>query len=414
MPSRAHTITAVLAGMLIGSGLTLVRGVLADREAEPPPIQPLVVRSEGRLLDEIEERIRLDYVDPVELGRLERAAVDGLVASLDPHSAFLDASAYDEMRINTAGNYTGVGIEISVDDGQVTVVSPIAGSPAARAGLLAGDVIVAVDGRDLSTDPLESAIARLRGLTGSQVRLSVRRAGSDEPLEFELQRSRVHVPTVRFATLPGGYGYLSIAQFTESTPADFDEALLGLDTEIASPLLGLVLDLRGNPGGVLESSVIVADKFLDQGIIVRADGRAPDARFEMNATPGDVLDGAPLVVLVNGGSASGAEIVAGALRDHGRATLIGQRTFGKGSVQTVIPLREGQALKLTTSRYYTPSGASIHESGLEPDVVVADQRQAAGTAPSTVEPRDDATVRAALQYLRDRSLGPKLALRDRQ
>lgn len=399
--------------MLVGSGLTLVRGVLADREVEPPA-QPLVARSEARLLDEIAERIRQDYVDPVEAGRLERAAVKGLVASLDPHSAFLDASAYDEMRINTAGNYSGVGIEIAVDDGRVIVVSPIEGSPAARAGLLAGDVIIAVDGQDLSRQELDSAIARLRGLSGSRVGITVRRDGAAEPLEFDLQRSRVHVPTVRFAALPGGYGYLSVAQFTESTPADLDEALLGLDAEIAGPLLGLVLDLRGNPGGVLESSVIIADKFLDKGVIVRADGRAPDARFAMNATPGDVLNGAPLVVLVDGGSASGAEIVAGALRDHGRATLIGQRTFGKGSVQTVIPLREGQALKLTTSRYYTPSGASIHELGLEPDVVVADEQRTAVTVPAAVAPDTDATVRSALQYLRDRSLGTKLALRDRQ
>lgn len=399
--------------MLVGSGLTLVRGVLADREVEPPA-QPLVARSEARLLDEIAERIRQDYVDPVEAGRLERAAVKGLVASLDPHSAFLDASAYDEMRINTAGNYSGVGIEIVVDDGRVIVVSPIEGSPAARAGLLAGDVIIAVDGQDLSRQELDSAIARLRGLSGSRVGITVRRDGAAEPLEFDLQRSRVHVPTVRFAALPGGYGYLSVAQFTESTPADLDEALLGLDAEIAGPLLGLVLDLRGNPGGVLESSVIIADKFLDKGVIVRADGRAPDARFAMNATPGDVLNGAPLVVLVDGGSASGAEIVAGALRDHGRATLIGQRTFGKGSVQTVIPLREGQALKLTTSRYYTPSGASIHELGLEPDVVVADEQRTAVTVPAAVAPDTDATVRSALQYLRDRSLGTKLALRDRQ
>lgn len=399
--------------MLVGSGLTLVRGVFADREVEPPA-QPLVARSEARLLDEIAERIRQDYVDPVEAGRLERAAVKGLVASLDPHSAFLDASAYDEMRINTAGNYSGVGIEIAVDDGRVIVVSPIEGSPAARAGLLAGDVITAVDGQDLSTQELDSAIARLRGLSGSRVGITVRRDGTAEPLEFDLQRSRVHVPTVRFAALPGGYGYLSVAQFTESTPADLDEALLGLDAEIAGPLLGLVLDLRGNPGGVLESSVIIADKFLDKGVIVRADGRAPDARFAMNATPGDVLNGAPLVVLVDGGSASGAEIVAGALRDHGRATLIGQRTFGKGSVQTVIPLREGQALKLTTSRYYTPSGASIHELGLEPDVVVADEQRTAATVPAAVAPDTDATVRSALQYLRDRSLGTKLALRDRQ
>jgi carboxyl-terminal processing protease len=205
----------------------------------------------------------------------------------------------------------------------------------------------------------------------------------------------------------GGYGYVRITQFSDSTPADLDQALAELTVATAKPLRGLVLDLRGNPGGVLESAVGVADEFLDSGVIVRADGRTPDARFEMDATAGDALDGAPLVVLVDGGSASGSEIVAGALRDHRRATLMGERTFGKGSVQTVIPLRDGQALKLTTSKYFTPSGASIHEKGIEPDVVLANLPKAPEVPPATMT--KDSAVQAALQYLRDRSLGSQLA-----
>jgi carboxyl-terminal processing protease len=220
----------------------------------------------------------------------------------------------------------------------------------------------------------------------------------------------VHVRTVRAEVLPGGYGYARITQFSDSTPADLDDALTHLGSGQHARLRGLVLDLRGNPGGVLEAAASVADEFLESGIIVRGEGRTPESRFEIDATAGDVLRGAPLVVLIDGGSASGAEIVAGALRDHDRATLMGERTFGKGSVQTVIPLRHGQALKLTTSRYYTPSGASIHERGLEPDYVIsAAQPTAQGSVRAAAT---DPAVQAALQYLRDRGLGPQIARMD--
>jgi carboxyl-terminal processing protease len=254
----------------------------------------------------------------------------------------------------------------------------------------------------------------MRGVAGTQVRLAVGRAGEPDPLLFTLERGEVHVHTVRAAPLPGDYGYVRISQFSDSTPDDLVTALAGLiqDSPQATmhPLRGLVLDLRGNPGGVLESAVGVADAFLDAGLIVRADGRTPEARFEMSATRGDALDGQPLVVLVDGGSASGSEIVAGALRDHGRATLMGERTFGKGSVQTVIPLRDGQALKLTTSRYYTPAGTSIHERGLEPDIVIArlDEEQGPSATRPTSPTRDPAVL-TALQYLRDRGLGTHYA-----
>lgn len=406
---------AAAAGAALGFGASQAPGWLRSPSADArvasgaaPVAQP------HRLLDEVVGRIRREYVEPVPDSTFDEAAVKGVVSNLDPHSAFLDAQAYDEMRATTTGSYSGVGIEVSAEQGRVVVVTPIDGSPAARAGVRAGDVVLAVDDRPVTPERLEETIARMRGMAGTQVRLAVGREGEPEPLLFTLERGEVHVHTVRAATLPGDYGYVRISQFSDSTPDDLVNALAGLMQASPGgtmhPLRGLVLDLRGNPGGVLESAVSVADTFLDEGLIVRADGRTAEARFEMSATRGDVLDGQPLVVLVDGGSASGSEIVAGALRDHGRATLMGERTFGKGSVQTVIPLRDGQALKLTTSLYYTPSGTSIHERGLEPDIVIAqldEERAAAVGRPGS--PAKDAAVLTALQYLRDRGLGAHYA-----
>ena len=411
MTRALQTVLAVSVGVLVGAGLSFVGGVFADRQptgGSTAASRPAAGRGDDhRLLDEVVARVRRDYVDAVPETRIEQAAVEGVVASLDPHSAFLTASEYDEMRVNTAGSYSGVGIEVSAQDGKVVVVAPIEGSPAARAGVRAGDVILAVDDQTVSPTRLNETIDRMRGNVGSHVRLAVGRAGEPEPLKFDLQRSEVHVHTVRAEPMRGGYGYVRITQFSDSTPTNLDTALEGLTSGGTHPLRGLVLDLRGNPGGVLESAVGVADEFLQSGVIVRAEGRTADARFEMDATTGDALAGAPLVVLVDGGSASGSEIVAGALRDHGRATLMGERTFGKGSVQTVIPLRDGQALKLTTSKYFTPSGASIHERGIQPDVVLANLPKAPETPPATMA--KDAAVQAAVQYLRDRSLGAQLA-----
>jgi carboxyl-terminal processing protease len=406
-----HTLLSVLAGVAIGAGLMFVRGVLAERHAEaPPPVPAIVVQRSGHeLLDEVEEHVRREYVDPVAPGELEQAAVEGMVESLDPHSAFLDASAYDEMRVSTAGRYSGVGIEVAQEDGRIVVVSPIEGSPAERAGVRTGDVLIEVDGRAVEPGTLDETIERMRGQAGSRVHLVLTRRGEPAPLKFDLERSEVHVRTVRAQALPDRYGYVRITHFSDSTPGDLDGAIEGLQAADKVPLRGLVLDLRDNPGGVLESAVGVADSFLDSGMIVRADGRTADARFEMDATEGDLLGGAPVVVLVDRGSASGAEIVAGALRDHGRATLMGERTFGKGSVQTVMQLSNGEALKLTTSRYFTPSGRSIQERGLEPDVRIA------AVTPASPHGFDgnasaDPAVRSALQYLRDRALDTHVAL----
>lgn len=408
MSGKVHTVIAVAAGILVGSGLMLMRGVMADREPVTP-VLPTAIAPDRGLIDEVVDLVRSEYVETVTGEDLERAAVEGLVESLDPHSAFLDAAEYEEMRVSTAGSYTGVGIEVEAREGRVVIVAPIEGSPAARAGLRAGDVILEVDGRPVEHDDLAATVDHMRGFVGSRVRLAVMRKGEQQPLRFELERSEVRLHTVESALLADGIGYVRIRQFSEATPRDLGLALAGLQTGRSLPLAGLVLDLRDNPGGVLEASVAVADQFLDQGLIVRADGRTAEARFELRATPGDSLQAAPMVVLVDSGSASGAEIVAGALRDHGRATLMGSRTYGKGSVQTVMPLRGGQALKLTTSRYFTPSGTSLHGSGLQPDVrlentTAASDEQVAERAP----PGRDPAVRAAMQYLKDRQLGTRV------
>ncbi|MGI9246240.1 MAG: S41 family peptidase [Steroidobacteraceae bacterium] len=424
MSSRLSLLVVLLVGLAAGYGAARLPVVL--RPASPvTAAMPSAAREparapaagDHRLFDEVGGRIEREYVDPVPSATFDEAAVKGVVARLDPHSAFLDAEQYDEMRATTTGSYSGVGIEVSADDGKVIVVTPIEGGPAARAGVHAGDVVLAVDGNPVTAERLEETIGRMRGTPGTLVQLTVGRKGERSPLVFGLQRGEVHVHTVRAEALPGDYGYVRITQFSDSTPDDLIESLSALmhhgsaahPDAALHPLRGLVLDLRGNPGGVLESAVGVADAFLDDGLIVRADGRTPEARFEMSATPGDALGGEPLVVLVDGGSASGSEIVAGALRDHGRATLMGERTFGKGSVQTVIPLRDGQALKLTTSRYFTPSGASIHEKGLEPDIALQAIAQDRGAAPRPRSPMRDPAVLTALQYLRDRGLGTHYA-----
>src|SRR5512135_462598 len=382
----------------------LARGVSADRDP-PPPAPPAPRTAVHALLDEVARHVKSEYVDPVTEDQLDRAAAEGMVSSLDPHSAFLDASEYEAMRVSTSGHYSGVGLEVAEQDGKVVVVTPIEGAPAEKAGVRAGDVLLKIDGNPVEPARLGDAIERMRGFVGSKVHLVMSRAGEPEPLQFELARSDVHVRTVRAEPLPGRYGYVRITHFNDATPRDLGRQLAQL--QAAQPLAGLVLDLRGNPGGVLESAVSVADDFLESGIIVRAEGRTADSRFEMRASGGDLLHAAPLVVLVDRGSASGAEIVAGALRDHGRATLMGERTFGKGSVQTVVPLRDGLALKLTTSRYFTPSGASIHERGIDPDVSLAG---APAPASALRDAASDPAVQAALQYLRDRSLGTQVAL----
>ncbi|MBX5460192.1 MAG: S41 family peptidase [Steroidobacteraceae bacterium] len=375
MQLRSRTWVALVAGAIFGFSGAIAGDVMAGRRTDPPPAaQPALPWEQARLFAEVYERIKREYVDEVDDQALMEKAVRGMVAALDPHSAFLDSEEFEEMRLSTMGSYPGVGIEVVTEDSAVKVLRPIEGSPADQAGMQSGDLIVKIDGTDVGAD-LAGAIARMRGPEGSTVHLTVRRPATGELLEFSLRRAKVDVHSVMHTTLEPGYGYVRITSFSETTAEEVGRAIASLKKENPEGLHGLVLDLRGNPGGVLEAGVAVADAFLNEGTIVSADGRTADARFRMDATPGDLLDGAELVVLVNGASASASEIVAGALRDHHRAELIGHKTYGKGSVQTVMPLSQGGAIKLTTSRYYTPSGESIHGKGIVPDIVAPDPEE---------------------------------------
>jgi carboxyl-terminal processing protease len=372
MSTRSRTLIALVAGAVFGFSAALASGVLAEHQSESTQAaagKPAALPwEEARLFAEVYERIKREYVDDVDDHALMDKAIRGMVAALDPHSAFLDTEEFEEIRLSTMGSYPGVGIEVVAEDSAVKILRPIEGSPADQAGLLPGDQIVRIDDSDIGAD-LAGAIARMRGSSGSVVKLTVLRPTTGQTLDFSLRRAKVEVHSVAQQSLEPGYGYLRITGFSETTADDVNHAVARLKRDNPGGIKGLVLDLRNNPGGVLEAGVAVADAFLNEGVIVTADGRTPDARFRMNATPGDVIDGAPLVVLVNGGSASASEIVAGALKDHGRAELIGHKTYGKGSVQTVMPLAHGGAVKLTTSRYFTPSGASIHGKGIVPDIV---------------------------------------------
>jgi len=373
MATRSRTLFALLSGVVFGFSCAVAGDVLAERASEPSP-EPAPVESslpweEARLFAEVYERIRREYVDDVADEELIEKAVRGMVAALDPHSAFLDSEEFEEMRLSTMGAYPGVGIEVAAENSAVKVLRPIEGSPAERAGMKSGDLIVKIDDVDVGAD-LAGAIARMRGPAGSLVKLTVKRPPSNQLINFELRRARVEVRSVSHQMLEPGFGYIRITNFSETTSGDVARAIATLRRDSPQGLHGLVLDLRNNPGGVLEAGVAVADAFLEEGVIVTADGRTGDARFRMEATPGDLLEGAKLVVLVNGGSASASEIVAGALKDHGRAALVGHKTYGKGSVQTVMPLSRGGAIKLTTSRYFTPSGASIQSKGITPDLIV--------------------------------------------
>jgi carboxyl-terminal processing protease len=390
---------ALSAGLMLG----LSSGVLADKPAAGGDLP----WQDARTLADVLERVKREYVNPVDDHQLLQAAIRGMVSSLDPYSAYLDGEDYDEIKISSSGQYSGVGIEVSMEDEEVVVVSPFEGSPAAAAGIRSGDVISSIDGVPVNTTTLADTIGRMRGKEGTTVKIGILRAGSAEPLQFTLKRSRVELRSVKAELLEPGFGYVRISQFSETTGEDLESGLKDMRKRNGAALKGLVLDLRNNPGGVLEAAVSVSDTFLDAGVIVTAKGRTPESKFEMDATPGDALSGAPIVILINGGSASAAEIVAGALKDNHRAKLMGRTTFGKGSVQTVIPLSGDRAIKLTTSLYYTPSGVSINHRGIAPDIELERDPK----PPSVPVPADapllqrDAEVRRAVQELKAPTIG---------
>ena len=314
--------------------------------------------------------IRLGYVDPVDDRKLMDSAIRGLLFDLDPHSAYLEKNAAEAFDEGTTGAYDGIGVEVlQLPDGKMKIIAPIDDTPAAKAGIRAGDTIIAVDGKPLVPSDAEGP-GPLRGPPGSKTVLSVLREGEAKPLEITVQRETIRVASVRGRMLEPGYAYVRISQFQVETAADFARTLERLQKEAGGTLKGLVIDLRSNPGGLLTSAVQVADDLLEKGRIVSTRGRNPVNDTEFNATPGDLLRGAPVVVIVDAGSASASEVLAGALRDNDRARIVGSRSFGKGSVQTVMPLGNGDAVKLTTARYYTPSGRSIQARGIDPDVVL--------------------------------------------
>jgi len=323
------------------------------------------------LFSEAFERVRDNYVRPVQDSELITGAIEGMVSNLDPHSSYMDAKTYADMQIQTKGEFGGVGIEVTMEDGLIKVVSPIDDTPAAKAGLKTGDFVAAIDGNPVQGMALNDAIDKMRGPVGTKVTLTLLRNGEKKPFDVVLTRAVIHVDSVKWRR-EGDIGYIRISAFNEETDSGLQKAVRELRKLIGPGLKGYVLDLRNDPGGLLDQAVEVSDDFLIKGEIVSTRGRHPEDTQRYNAKLGDITDGKPVVVLINGGTASASEIVAGALQDHKRAVIIGMTSFGKGSVQTIIPLGEGGgALRLTTARYYTPSGRSIQAEGIVPNIAVA-------------------------------------------
>lgn len=357
-----RSLPAALLGFALLASTTLRADPALDAQAQSQGV-PI---TELRVFAEVMERIRGAYIEDIDDRTLLESAIRGMLYELDPHSSYLTPSEFDDLQVTTTGEFGGLGIEVTMENGFVKVVTPIDDTPASRAGLRAGDLILKIDDTFVKGLALEDAIKLLRGEIGSEVALSILSQGTEKPRVVTLKRDRIRIQSVRAQMLEPGFGYLRITQFQSHSGRDSEKALRKLVAE--GDLKGLVLDLRNNPGGVLSAAVQISDLFLSDGLIVYTQGRDETTRVNYAATDGDLLDGLPMIVLVNGGSASASEIVAGALQDHGRAIVIGQRSFGKGSVQTILPLHGDRALKLTTARYYTPKGRSIQAEGIVPDI----------------------------------------------
>lgn len=349
---------------LLIAGLVLMLAVFPVQAQETKAPLPL---NELRTFTEVLERIRTSYVEPVDDATLLESAIRGMLEGLDPHSAYLEPEAFQGLQDTTTGQFGGLGIEVGLEDGFIKVISPIDDTPASRAGIEPGDLIVKIDDQPVKGMSLMDAVDRMRGVAGSKITLTLVR-GTGRPFDVELERAVIKVKSVRSETLEPGYAYLRITQFQNNTGDEVRRSLVSLTAQ--NEVKGLVLDLRNNPGGVLQSAVEVADAFLADGLIVYTKGRLPNSEMHFNATASNPGEDIPLVVLINGGSASASEIVAGALQDRGRAVIMGTDSFGKGSVQTVLPLNNDRALKLTTALYYTPSGRSIQAQGIVPDIHV--------------------------------------------
>jgi carboxyl-terminal processing protease len=352
-----------LIGVLIGSGQSQKVSALSNTMYE-----------DLKVLTDVIGYIQKDYVEETKSKDLVYGAIKGMLETLDPHSAFMPPNMYKETQEETRGRFEGLGIEITMKDGILTVVSPIEDTPAYKAGILAGDQILKIDGESTKNFTLMDSVKRLRGPRGTKVTITIMREGFTKPKDYTLVRDVIPIRSVRHELLEKHYGYIRLSQFQEKTDGDFEKAIKALEEESKGTLRGLILDLRNNPGGLLDQAIKISDRFIDSGLICSVEGRKEDQKMKFYAHPDGNLARYPLVVLVNGGSASGAEIVAGAIQDHGRGILVGTQTFGKGSVQTIIPLKDGSGLRLTTARYYTPSGRSIQAKGIVPDIVVKPSR----------------------------------------
>ncbi len=364
--------TLLITGQFISSQV-----IAASEEQTSADISPMqesqLPLQDLRNFTEIFDRIRSSYVEPVDDKTLLQYAIDGMLSNLDPHSDYLLPEDFSELQEHTTGKFGGLGIEVGIEDGLIKVVSPIDDTPAEKAGIKAGDFIVSLDGEPVREMSLTNAIDKMRGEPGTDIELSIRREGEQELLEFVLTRAEIKVASVRGEDLGDGIGYLRITQFQDKSGSELVEAITKLQdqaSENKERLNGLVLDLRNNPGGVLDAAVEVSDAFLNTGLIVYTEGRISESDFRYSATETTVAQDIPLIVLINGGSASASEIVAGALQDHKRAVIVGTQSFGKGSVQSVLPIGGNKAIKLTTARYFTPNGRSIQAQGIQPDVHV--------------------------------------------
>jgi len=335
-----------------------------------------------------------DYVEKPDDSKLIESAINGMLTSLDPHSAFLNKKHFQDMQVQTRGQFGGLGIEVTMENGIVKVVSPIEGTPAERAGIQANDLITRLDDEDIVGLTLEQAVEKMRGPVNTPINLTVVRKGNDAPLEIKIVRDIIRINPVR-KRVEGDVGYVRISTFNEQTHAMLKKSMAGLKQDIGDKLKGYVIDLRNNPGGLLDQAIAVSDAFLEKGAIVLTRGRNLEETQRSNARPGDLSDGKKLVVLINGGSASASEIVAGALQDHHRATIVGTRSFGKGSVQTIIPLGSNGAIRLTTARYFTPSGRSIQAKGISPDVIVK-QELPKELKKRKIKPRGESSLRGHL------------------
>jgi carboxyl-terminal processing protease len=384
----------ILLGAAVGAAMTLLatqpRLIFVGASAQAAATDTY---RQLNLFGDVFERVRADYVEKPDDGKLIETAINGMLAGLDPHSSYMDAKSFRDMQVQTRGEFGGLGIEVTMEDGLIKVVAPIDDTPAAKAGILANDLITKLDDEQVQGLSLNQAVEKMRGPVNTKIRLTIMRKGSDKPIEVSITRDIIRVRSVRSHLEGEDIGYIRITQFNEQTTEGLKKAINDITGKVGNDKLkGYVIDLRNNPGGLLDQAISVSDTFLQKGEIVSTRGRNADETQRFNARPGDLTKGKPMIVLINGGSASASEIVAGALQDHKRATLLGTRSFGKGSVQTIIPLGSGNgALRLTTARYYTPSGRSIQAKGVTPEIEVLQD------VPDDLKSRTDTKGEASLR-----------------